>query len=128
MKNTFALFSIKLVVLLSVAFAIHLFILNSKSLPLYDNKILLAYVVNAVLAISIFGFLFKMKNKYKEQLGFLFLGGSAVKFVVFFIVFYPSYKVDGDISKLEFAAFFVPYLLSLFLETFSLAKWLNKME
>lgn len=128
MKNTFTSFSIKLIVVLSIAFAIHLFVLNFKSFPLFENKIILAYVVNAILAISIFGMLFKMKDKYKEQLGFLFLGGSAIKFVVFFIVFYPFYKADGSISKLEFAAFFVPYLLSLFLETFSLAKWLNKME
>ncbi|WP_323787404.1 DUF6168 family protein [Psychroserpens sp.] len=128
MNNTFTSFTVKLSILLVVAFAIHLFVLSSKSLPLYENKIVLAYVVNAVLAISIFGFLYKMKDKYKDQLGFLFLGGSFLKFIVFFIVFYPFYKADGDISKLEFAAFFVPYILSLVLETFSLAKWLNKME
>ena len=128
MKNAFSVFSVKLILVLSVAFAIHLFALNYKSLPLYENKIILAYVVNAILAITIFGVLFKLKDKYKEQLGFLFLIGSALKFVVFLIVFYPIYKADGSISKLEFAAFFVPYLLSLFLETFSLAKWLNKME
>lgn len=128
MKNTFTFFSIKLSLVLLVAFAIHLFALSLKSLPLYDNKIVLAYVVNAVLAILIFGFLFKMKDKYKDQLGFLFLGGSILKFIVFFIVFYPFYKADGVISKLEFAAFFVPYILSLVIETFSLAKWLNKME
>lgn len=128
MKNAFTSFSIKLIVILSFAFAIHLFALSSKSLPLYDNKIVLAYIINAILAIVIFGFLFKMKDKYKEQLGFLFLGGSVLKFAVFFIVFYPVYKADGTISKLEFAAFFVPYILSLILETLSLAKWLNKME
>ena len=128
MKNAFTSFSIKLIIILSFAFAIHLFALSSKSLPLYDNKIVLAYIINAILAIVIFGFLFKMKDKYKEQLGFLFLGGSVLKFAVFFIVFYPVYKADGTISKLEFAAFFVPYILSLILETLSLAKWLNKME
>lgn len=128
MKNAFSSFAVKLIVILSFAFAIHLFALSSKSLPLYDNKIVLAYIINAILAIVIFGFLFKMKDKYKEQLGFLFLGGSVLKFVVFFIVFYPVYKADGTISKLEFAAFFVPYILSLILETLSLAKWLNKME
>lgn len=128
MKNTFTSFIIKISSVLALTFAIHLFVLSIKSLPLYDNKIVLAYIVNAVLAISIFGVLFKMKDKYKEQLGFMFLGGSALKFVVFFIVFYPIYKADGIISKLEFAAFFIPYLLSLILETLSLAKWLNKME
>ncbi|MCB0383036.1 MAG: hypothetical protein KDD05_06985, partial [Psychroserpens sp.] len=111
MKNPFTSFSVKLIIILSLAFAIHLFALSSKSLPLYDNKIVLSYVVNALLAILIFGFLFKMKDKYKEQLGFLFLGGSVLKFIVFFIVFYPFYKADGTISKLEFAAFFVPYIL-----------------
>ena len=128
MKNAFTSFSVKLILLLSLAFAIHIFALSSKSLPLYDNKIVLAYIVNGLLAILIFGFLFKMKEKYKEQLGFLFLGGSVLKFVVFFMVFYPVYKADGSITKLEFAAFFVPYILSLILETLSLAKWLNKME
>ncbi|WP_431133144.1 DUF6168 family protein [Psychroserpens mesophilus] len=128
MKNAFTSFSVKLIVILIIALVIHLFALNLKSLPVYENKILLAYIVNGVLAILIFGFLFKMKDKYKEQLGFLFLGGSVLKFVVFFIVFYPFYKADGVISKLEFAAFFVPYMLSLILETMSLAKWLNKME
>ena len=128
MKNTFVLFSLKLIIVLAVTFAIHLFALSLKSLPLYENKIVLAYIVNAVLAISIFGFLYKMKEKHKDQLGFLFLGGSMLKFIVFFIVFYPFYKADGEISKLEFAAFFIPYILSLILETFSLAKWLNKME
>ncbi|MBR9847364.1 MAG: hypothetical protein GYB35_15230 [Algicola sp.] len=128
MKNTFTSFSVKLVVVLTIALVLHLLALNAKSLPVYENKILLAYIVNGVLAIVIFGFLFKMKDKYKEQLGFLFLGGSVLKFIVFFIVFYPFYKADGTISKLEFAAFFVPYILSLILETMSLAKWLNKME
>ena len=88
MKNSFTLFTVKLIILLSVAFAAHLFILSSKSLPLFDNKIVIAYIVNAVLAILIFGFLFKMKNKYKEQLGFLFLGGSSLlSFLSFFIRF-----------------------------------------
>lgn len=128
MKNPFTLFSIRLCIVLILAFTTHLFVLSSKSLPLYDNRIVLAYVVNALLAIVIFGTLYKMKDKYKEQLGFMFLAGSVLKFVAFFIAFYPFYKSDGTISKLEFAAFFVPYILSLILETFSLSKWLNKME
>jgi hypothetical protein len=69
-----------------------------------------------------------MRNKYKSQLGFLFLAGSLLKFAVFFIVFYPIFKEDGQMSKLEFASFFVPYGMGLFLETISLSKWLNKLE
>ena len=128
MNNSFSKFVITLLIVLIVAFAIHVFILKTLEYPLFENKIVLSYLVNTILAISIFGFLFKMKNKYKEQLGFLFLAGSTFKFIVFFLLFYPSFKQDGDINKLEFASFFMPYLLCLILETSSLAKWLNKLD
>ena len=128
MNNPFLKFSTTLVVIVAFAFIIHIGILRYMDLSMFENKIVSAYSINIGLAILIFGVLFKLKNKYKEQLGFLFLGGSALKFVVFFIIFYPAYKADGNISKLEFAAFFVPYIICLVLETLSLSKWLNKME
>jgi len=121
-------FSLRLILILAIVFGIHLFVLNYLGHSLFENKIVLAYIINVVLAILIFAFLLKMKEKYKEQLGFLFIGGSLLKFVAFFIFFYGSYKIDGYISKLEFAAFFAPYLLSLVIETSSLAKWLNKLD
>ncbi|SDR76113.1 hypothetical protein SAMN04515667_0578 [Formosa sp. Hel1_31_208] len=128
MNQSLITFSLKLLLTLSIAFGMHLLVLNYLEYALFENKIVLAYLVNAVLAILIFWFLLRMKEKYKEQLGFLFLAGSILKFAVFFILFYGSYKVDGIISKPEFAAFFVPYLLCLVIETSSLAKWLNKLE
>ena len=128
MDKTVTKFSIKLLLILSIVFCVHLFILKQLSLELFDNKIILSYGINFVLAISIFGIIFMLRNKYKTQLGFLFLIGSALKFAVFFIVFYPIFKADGLMSKPEFASFFVPYGLCLIIETYSLAKWLNKTE
>lgn len=128
MNNPFLSFSIKAIVLLVVAFGIHIAVLSFLNLPLFENRITAAYIVNLVLIISIFGILYLLKEKYKAQLGFLFLAGSLLKFAVFFIVFYPFYKQDGIITKLEFASFFVPYVLGLVLETTSLSKWLNQME
>lgn len=128
MKNTFTVFSFKLTIILSVTFCIHLAVLHFSDLPLFNDMILPAYLINLVLAIGIFGFLYKMKDKYGSQLGFLFLGGSFLKFIIFFIVFYPFYKLDEEVSSLEFSAFFIPYLLCLIIETFSLVRWLNKIE
>jgi len=128
MSNPFISFAIKAVVLLTLAFAIHLVVLNILKLPLLENRIVLSYIVNLVLVIAIFGILYLLKEKYKSQLGFLFLAGSLLKFVVFFILFYPFYKLDNTITKLEFAAFFVPYLIGLILESVSLSKWLNKLD
>ena len=42
------------------------------------------------------------------------------------MLFYPTYNADGDADKIEFLAFFVPYALSLILETYTLVKILNK--
>ena len=128
MNNPFLSFSIKATVLLIVVFSIHLGVLKALEFPLLENKIILSYIINLVLIISIFGGLYLLKERYKSQLGFLFLAGSLLKFAVFFIVFYPFYKQDGNISKLEFASFFVPYVLGLILETISLSKWLNRLD
>ena len=128
MKNRFVSFSAKLIVILIAAFAIHLLILKYLELPLFNNKIVLSYILNTTLAIAIFGLLFRYREKVKDNIGFLFLAGSFLKFIAFFILIYPSYKADGGTSKLEFAAFFVPYLICLFIETSSLVKWLNEIK
>lgn len=128
MNNPFFSFTIKAVSLLALVFVIHLISLNALDLPLFENKIVLSYIVNLILVIVIFGILYLLKEKYKSQLGFLFLAGSLLKFAVFFMLFYPYYKLDNTITKLEFAAFFVPYVIGLILESVYLSKWLNKLD
>ncbi len=128
MRNSFFTFTIKATIFLLVAFCAHIVTLKLFDLPLFDNKIVLSYIVNYALIVLVFGVLFLLQNKYKSQLGFLFLAGSLFKFAVFFIVFYPIFKEDNHMSKLEFASFFIPYSIGLILETFSLSKWLNKLE
>ena len=117
-----------LLAILGAVFGLHLLVLKTQELPLFDNKIVLSYLLNAFLAIAIFIALFKLKERLKNQIGFLFLFGSALKFALFFILFYPSYKADGVTDKLEFVAFFIPYAICLILETAYLSKMLNKMS
>ena len=127
MPKTISRFITSLLLTLGIFFALHLLVLKQLDLPLLNNKITLSYTINAILAITILTALFKLKERYKTQIGFLFLFGSALKFVVFFLIFFPSYKADGVMDKLEFAAFFIPYVLCLILETVYLSKMLNKM-
>lgn len=105
---------------------LHLIILSQVGLPLFGSKIILAYSFNYLVAISIYILLYKFREKYYDKLGFFFLGGSAIKFIVFFIFFMPHYKLDGDISKLEFATFFIPYSTCLIVEILALSKLLNE--
>lgn len=128
MNNIFTSFTFKLISALVIAFGAHILMLNLLERPLFGDMIIPSYVINGVLAIAIFAFLYKFRERFKDQIGFLFLAGSLLKFVVFFIVFYPSFKADGNMSSFEFASFFVPYAICLILETSSLVKWLNKMD
>ncbi|UCE94056.1 MAG: hypothetical protein JSV73_01870 [Flavobacteriaceae bacterium] len=125
MRHVFK-FSSSLIIVLSVAFAVHIFILEQFDLPLFENRIIEAYLVNGTLAILIYISLFYLRNKMAQQLGFLYMGGSFVKFLFFFILFYPFYKQDGSLDSLEFAAFFVPYVVSLIFETFGVIEFLKK--
>jgi hypothetical protein len=124
--DSFSKFSWTLIIVLTIAFGIHIFILDQLELPLFDNRIIVAYLANCFLALAIYLSLFLLKNKMSEQIGFLYMGGSFVKFLFFFIFFYPSYKLDGGLDSLEFAAFFVPYVISLILETLGVIEFLKK--
>ncbi len=124
--QSFSKFSLTLIFVLSIVFGIHIFVLYKLGSPLFDNRIIAAYLVNCSLALVIYLTLFLLKNKMSEQIGFLYMGGSFVKFLFFFIFFYPYYKLDGGLDSLEFAAFFVPYLISLILETLGVIEFLKK--
>lgn len=126
MMNQVINFSLKLIVILGVVFAIHLIILAKINQPLFNNFIIEAYIVNGLLAIIIYSILNFLKKKYLDMLGFIFMFGSFLKFGVYFIFFYPVFKEDGVIIRQEATSFLVPYVASLIVETYYLVKLLNE--
>lgn len=113
-------------IVLLLVFGLHLFILNAQELPLFEHQIVKAYIVNYILAVVIFFSLFFLKKKFNDQLGFIFMAGSLLKFVFFFILFYPQYYADQKMQTIEFISFFIPYGISLIIETMAVIKLLNK--
>jgi len=103
----------------------HLVVLSLLNLPLFDSKIILAYSFNYIIACLTYIMLYKYRKKHTDKLGYFFLGGSTVKFLLFFILFNPYYKLDGDVSKLEFSTFFIPYGICLIIEVIALSVLLN---
>lgn len=127
MMNSFVFrYVLLLSVLLLAVFGLHILILNYQQLPLFEHQIVKAYIVNYVLAVLIFFALFRLKKKFNDQLGFIFMGGSLLKFLFFFILLYPDYKADQKLQTIEFVSFFVPYSVSLLIETLAVIKILNK--
>jgi hypothetical protein len=121
-------FCVKLLLALSVVLGIHIAILFYLGLPLFDNYILAAYFVNYILAIAIYFTLYKLRIKYLDLLGFAFMGGSFLKFAVYFIFFNSTFKENGSVSFIEAISFLSPYLTSLMIETFYLIKLLNNKD
>lgn len=128
MHPTISDFILRILFLMGAAFGLHVLILNYFELPLFDHEIILAYSVNVIFGILIFSFLFAIRYKIKNQIGFIFILGGMFKFFLFFALFYEGYMADDTFSKIEFFTLFVPYILALVIEVFSLSKWLNKLQ
>lgn len=109
----------------TLTFGIHAAVQAHFGLPPYSNQIVLSYLLNFALAFGILMLLFFLRKKYSDQLGFLFMFGSFLKYAVFFVFFYPFYKADGQLERVEFFAFFIPYLVCLISETWYLIQLLN---
>ncbi len=108
-------------------FLIHIGILSFFDIPVWNHHLLLSYGSNFSLAVLIMGGLLVVLKKKKDQVGFLFMGSSLLKFALFFLVFYPLYKTDENIERAEVITFFIPYFTGLFLETGILVQKLNKI-
>lgn len=114
--------------LLAGSFGIHCLARAYFGLTPLGDLLPASYLVNWGLALAIVWLLFAYRKKLRQQIGFLFIGGSLLKFAVFFAVFYPVFHADGAIDRREFASFFVPYMLALVLETLFTAKILQALE
>ena len=109
-----------------VVFGLHVGALYYLQFPLLANKIVWAYLVNFLLATAIMGVVLHPPSRFKDNAGFLFMFGGLIKFIFFFIFFYPSFLQDGNISRAEFFAFFAPYATCLFVNTKLLIHKLSK--
>jgi hypothetical protein len=125
LKPTFGFVAL-LLLTSAVAYAIHFAVLYSIGLNASSELLLLAYSVNVLLALCIGLGLYTLRRKYTESLGFIFMGGTALKFLVFFLFFDPVYSEDGEIERVEFLAFFIPYIICLIVETSFLVRVLNR--
>lgn len=90
--------------------------------------ILLGYIINFAMALGIYSALLYFAEKKNKNLGFLFMFGSTLKFVIYFLIFDPIFMLDGKLTKPEFFIFFVPYFTCLIVETFSLIKLLKEVD
>ena len=82
-----------------------------------------------MMAAGTFATLLKLKNKHVDKLGFVSLGGTLIKFVIFFLVFDPLFEEDGETTKKRIRDFLYPLCVCyISLETVFLVRILNKKQ
>ena len=114
-------FHIVLFASLAAAYFIHL---SNTSL----NNLHQPYIINALAAMFVYIVAYFFRNKHKEYLGFYFLSGTLLKFFVFLVFILPSLQQEGSLSKEAYMSFFVPYAISLIVETVCLISLVNKVN
>ena len=115
-------FHILLFFILGISFFFHKCSINN------TDHLTFLYAINASIAILVYWIVFLLRNNNKGYLGYFFLLGTFIKFFIFFIFVLPIFKDDNIVSRTEFFTFFIPYFLSLMVETKSLISLINNEE
>lgn len=106
--------------------SIHLFTILKINNELSAHGLLLAYLINMLLALMGYS-LIRMAYHFKTQVeGFIFLLLSFVKFGVLYFVFLANNTYLLDEARSMFPHLFIPYIICLIWEIFVLAKILNQ--
>lgn len=117
---------LSLIIVLAVGFAFHSSYLFKEGLDLSTHWTWQAYVFNLIMASLVITVMLRLPAKFQANLGFVFMVGSALKFLAFFLIFFPRYKADGEIQGIEFSSFFIPYAICLSVKTFILLSRLKE--
>ena len=114
-----------LLIALSLAFVIHTTLMPD-ALWEQIQIMRLCYGFNFGLAVLIFWAVLVTHKRNAMLVGVVFMGGSMLKFGLFFLLIYPDFKADGLVGRDELSLFFVPYLISLFSMTYAASRVLQR--
>ena len=114
-----------LLIALSLSFVIHTTLMPD-ALSGQIQIMWLCYGFNFGLAVLIFWAVLATHKKNAMLVGVVFMGGSMLKFGLFFLLIYPDFKADGLVGRDELSLFFVPYLISLFSMTYAASSVLQR--
>lgn len=112
-KRKNSLFFIGLISALVIAFSIHLYLHSVYHFTILGSFIIPSYLFNLGFVLFEIWFLNRRRIKEGANLGNAYLGLSMFKFLIFFAVFIPLFKMDGIQNRFEYFGFFVPYLICL---------------
>ena len=116
-------FSVVLLAIAGMSYGIHFFTYTS----LYPKRSLellnFAYKFNVGITLLFTTTIFLVREKLKEQLGFIYLAGGFIKLAIFFYLI----KTSGyEVNKYVFLHFFIPYVICVVVEIIYVVRILNR--
>lgn len=122
------IFILALFTALAIAFIVHIILHIAYKFPLFGSYVILSYAFNFSYVLAEVWFLQKRQQKPNANLGSTYLILSMIKFVFFFALFIPLFKMDGATDRFEFFGFFIPYSISLLAGTVFLIQMLKESD
>ncbi|ANW97345.1 hypothetical protein AXE80_14035 [Wenyingzhuangia fucanilytica] len=118
--------AVGLLVLNILAYLLHYYLIipsvELTSIPVLNIQ--LSYLINAAASISMCSVIYLLKKSFESQIGFIFLGLSAIKMILLFVLLDPTNEL-GTVAKADALAFFVPFGLNLVTELIFIVKMLK---
>ena len=118
---TFNKFIIYYSLILFLIYQAHIFFLDLQNTS--SNLIYNSYIFFYLFSVFFFLFIY-LKTKKTANLAIIFLIGSTIKLIAFFLIFRPILFQDNFIDKLEISSIIVPYIFSSVFIIYSLSKLL----
>ncbi len=84
--------------------------------------LLFSYLVNIGVVSFYLLLCYKLLYRLKIPFGVYLMLSMTTKLILYFIIFQPILKEDGNLRLSEFFIFFIPYFFSLFFSVFILSK------
>ena len=84
------------------------------------------YTFNIVATFLVYLFLIFVNNNFKDYTGFAFLGASLFRMMAAIVFLIPLIKAGVKDPIVDVSAFFIPYFLFLFFETYFAIRLINK--
>ena len=108
-------------------FILHILGRLTMSMDFWTWIMLQSYLLNILLGLGLIAVAQRLLLRQSSYVGWVFIGLSGLKFILFFALIWPQIRQDGITTSGEFASFFIPYLSCLFMELRFLSKRLNAL-
>ncbi|RZS99259.1 DUF6168 family protein [Aquimarina brevivitae] len=118
-------FILSLFVALGIAYGVHQSQLHHTALKTGFSLVHFSYLFNGIFTLITGLLIIFLSVKFKDYLGFIFLGSSTLKLAIFFGI---SKWLGFAIDKANFLEFFIAYVICLVLEIYFLSRLLNNLK